>query len=92
MDMKVSTEAFSSASSSLKKHCNIIETITDIFMKKLAAANSEFDDVNYSRTVTSMTAVKTQIAAFSTKVDTLNKDLTTLEDLVNHYANGGYGR
>ncbi len=92
MDMNVNTDAFGSASSSLKKHCRIIEKMTEILIKRLGAAKQEFDDANYDRTVASAVAVKNQIAAFSNKVDTLNKDLKTLESLVNDYANGGYGR
>ena len=92
MDMNVNTDAFLSASSSLKKHCKIIEAVTGMFIKKLGAAKQEFDDVNYDRTVASAVSVKNQIAVFSGKVDTLEKDLKTLEALVNEYANGGYGR
>lgn len=92
MDMNVTTDAFSSASSSLKKHCKIIEAMTDMLIKKLGAAKQEFDDANYDRTVVSAASVKKQIAVFSDKVDTLNKDLKTLEALVKDYANGGYGR
>jgi len=92
MDMNVNTDAFLSASSSLKKHCKIIEAMTGMLIKKLGTAKQEFDDVNYDRTVTSAILVKNQIAVFSNRVDTLNKDLKTLESLVNDYANGGYGR
>ena len=92
MDMNVNTDAFSCASSSLKKHCKIIEAMTAMLIKKLGAVKQEFDDVNYDRTVTSAISVKNQIAVFSNRVDTLNKDLKTLDALVNDYANGGYGR
>ena len=92
MDMNVNTDAFLVASSSLKKHCKIIEAMTGMFIKKLGAAKQEFDDENYDRTVSSAVSVKTQIAAFSRKVAALDKDLKTLEALVNDYANGGYGR
>lgn len=92
MDMNVHTDAFSSASSSLKKHCKIIEAMTALLIKKLGAAKQEFDDSNYDSTVSCAMAVKNQVAAFSSKVTTLEKDLKTLEALVYDYANGGYGR
>ena len=90
MDMEVDTYAFSSASKSLKKHCRIIETMTEIFMKKLSNARQNFDDVNYDRTLASATSVKYQMNVFSSKVNNMDKDLRTLETLVNEYANGGY--
>lgn len=92
MDMNVNTDAFGSASSSLKKHCKIIEKMTGLLIKRLGAVKQEFDDVNYDRTAASAISVKNQIEVFSGKVDTLDKDLRTLESLVNDYANGGYGR
>lgn len=90
MDMNVNTDAFMSASASLKKHCRMIENITTAFLKKLSNARSEFSDVNYDRTVTSATAVKSEIVRFSSKIDSLEKDLKTLEALVLDYLNGGY--
>lgn len=90
MDMEVNTFAFSDVSSRLKKHCGIIEAMTDIFFKKLAAARQNFDDVNYDRTLSAAASVKDRIAAFSGEVKALEKDLKTLEKLVNEYANGGY--
>ena len=90
MDMHVNTDAFMSASASLKKHCKIIENMTTVFLKKLNDARGEFDDVNYERTVASATAVKGEIVRFSSKISTLEKDLKTLEDLVTNYLNGGY--
>lgn len=92
MDMNVNTDAFSAASSSLGKHCRMIETMTDVFMRKLASVRSEFDDVNYDRTVMAAISVKTQITAFSQNVYTLQSDLKKLEALVLDYTNGGYGR
>ena len=92
MDMNVNTDAFSSASSSLKKHCRIIEQLTTFLLKQLSNAYTDFDDVNYDRTTEAATSVKKEINAFSRRVDTLDKDLKTLETIVNEYANGGYGR
>lgn len=92
MDMQVNTDAFSSASSSLKKHCRIIEQLTIFLLKQLANARADFDDVNYDRTAEAAASVKREISDFSRKVDALDKDLKTLEDIVNEYANGGYGR
>ena len=91
MDMDVNTDAFSSASLSLKKHCKIIDAMTGMFIKKLGSAKQEFDDANHDRTVASAISVKNQIVVFSHKVDMLDKGLKTLETLVNDYANGGYG-
>ena len=92
MDMHVNTNAFLNASSSLKKHCDIIEAMTGILLKRLENAKQGFDDVNYDRTVESATSIKKRIAVFSREVNSLNRDLQTLESFVDDYANGGYGR
>ena len=92
MDMEVNTEVFSIASSSLRKHCDIIEDMTVMLIKRLIDMKQNFDDVNYDRTMSATLSLKNQIVEFSGKISALEKDLKTLESLVYEYANGGYGR
>lgn len=92
MDMEVNTNAFSEATSSLNKHCRIIEGMTKILVQRLRAARESFDDYNYDQTVASVNTIQKRITTFSIRVDHMEKDLKTLERLVWEYTNGGYGR
>ena len=92
MDMDVNTTAFFEATKSLKKHGNIIENLTLFLIQRLQSVHESFDDINYDRTMESVVSMKKKIDVFLEQVNTLDKDLSELEKLVNEYASGGYGR
>lgn len=92
MDINVTIDAFSNASYSLKRHCRKIEAVTDFLIKRLESVHEDFDDVNYDRTVESVTNVKRGINTLSNNIHRLDNNLKALESIVHEYTNGGYNR
>ena len=92
MDINVTTDAFSSASTRLRRHCRRIEDVTVFLIKRLKAAHTDFDDVNYDRTLESVMEVKRGVDNLCHSVEKLTKDLKILENIANDYAYGGYDR
>ena len=90
MDMNVNTAAFPEASSALRKRAWVIGRMTEMLVLKIRNAESEFDDVNYKRTLEALGRLQRGISCFENQVDGMEKDLRRLENIVNQYMSGGY--
>ena len=90
IDVKVETEALERASRTLRRRSEKMESVTDFLIKRLNAIHSEFDDVNYDRTLEAIIGVRSGIHSISATADALGRDLKKLEAIIEDYANGGY--
>lgn len=90
MDIDVNTEAFKKASSCLDKHCGVIVDLTKALQYHIKRANQEFDDINYKRVSERANNIIKEVNNFNYKVDSLKKDLSRLNDIVDEYSRGGY--